>query len=79
MRKYFVLEVNYANGIVYTHEVSEPELGVDAVYHYTRAAGSDCLIATEVGARFYGKLDALLVTRKKVADAEPIEPEVSLA
>ena len=83
MRKFFVIEVNYDNGIVYVNEVNAPDYPEplpSGIMHYTRDINQHpCLIAADVGARFYGKLDALLVTRKKIAAAEPIEPEVSLA
>ena len=73
MKQFFVIEVD-DDGFTRVLKV-EREYATTGV-SYNRGAKDDSLInAFELNPRFYGRLDALLITPAKLAAAAPIVPE----
>jgi hypothetical protein len=73
MKSHFVIDVD-DDGFVRVLK-AERSFGAGAVI-YSRASKADSLVCTyDLNPKFYGQLDALLITPKKIAAAAPIEPE----
>ena len=69
------LVIDIEDGFIRVLEV-EREYGSDGRIHYYRSPSAPSLVRTfEPSPRFYGQLDALLVTPQKIANAKPIVPE----
>jgi len=78
MKRFLVIECDTAYLTVLVHEVTQEftaddDPGRGVAYH--RGPSESSLICDGLGSKFYGKLDALLVTRDRIEDAMPIEPE----
>jgi hypothetical protein len=71
--KFFVVECDTEYSAVYVYEVSKDYEGGTVNYH--RSAKDGSVVNGHLTPKFYGKLDALLVTADKIKDAKPIVPE----
>ena len=69
MRRFFVIEADTNYNTVWVHEVTQTF--TDTV-NYHREASADSVINDFLGPKFYGKLDALLITAEKLKNAPPI-------
>jgi hypothetical protein len=78
MKRFVVIECDTEFSSVFVHEVkqeftadNDPAKGVA----YFRNPSDHALICDQPGPKFYGRLDALLITAGKIKNAAPIEPE----
>jgi hypothetical protein len=78
MKRFIVIECDTEFSSVFVHEVKQeytadedPDKGVG----YFRNPSDHALICDQPGPKFYGRLDALLVTRGKIEHAPAIIPE----
>src|ERR1017187_7520891 len=71
METFFVIKVE--DGTAYVREATRDYRDGTVNYRFTPEA--ECLIATQIGPRFYGRLDILLNRTAHIANAEPIEPQ----
>jgi hypothetical protein len=71
MEAFFVIKVE--DGTAYVREATRDYR--DGTVNYRHTPETDCLIAKDIGPRFYGKLDILLNRAAHIANAEPIEPQ----
>jgi hypothetical protein len=76
MKRYFVIDVDSEFSSVRVLEVTQDFEHGTVNYH--RGASDSSLINAEPSPKFYGQLDALLVTSEKLAKAEPITPELAV-
>jgi hypothetical protein len=76
MKRHFVIEVD--DDFVRVLEVRQEFTGErgDRGVAYHRAADAGCLVNSfDPDAKFFGQLNALLVTKSRIQKAAPIEPE----
>lgn len=71
MKRQFVIEVDSAFETVFVHEVSKNCVAGD--WTYTRLS-DDAIIQAFPDPKFYGQLDALLLTHSRIRNAKPITP-----
>jgi hypothetical protein len=76
MTRFFVIQCSSETNIVFVKEAWQ-DFSKDTV-EYRHVAGSPALICATRGPEFYGKLDVLLVTARKIANAAPIIPEMPI-
>lgn len=79
MKTFLVIECDTEFHTVFVHQVTreftaDPDANRGVAYH--RSASQSSEIADPPSPEFYGKLDALLLTAGKLADAAPITPVV---
>lgn len=72
MRQQIVIETDSEMGTVFAYAVS---MDYTDKVNYRREASDKPLLCRVLGPKFYGELDALLVTADKIKDAAPITPE----
>jgi len=77
MKRFFVIDADTEMHSVFVHELTREFTAEDGdrAIAYHRAASADSLICDSLSPRFYGKLDALLITADKLNNAAPITPE----
>ena len=75
MRRCFVIEADTDNYSAFVYEVFRKMSDDANSYVYSRQVTEDPLFNTIPGPKFYGQLDPLLVTKDRIKNAKPIEPE----
>jgi hypothetical protein len=73
MKRQFVIECDTEMSTVFVDEVTKDFENGTVNYH--KEAGGKPLLFGFLGPKFYGQLDALLITAEKIADAKEIEIE----
>ena len=81
MKKQFVIECDTDMYSAFVYEITSRKyiVGQDGApdqYVYARNITDERLFNTDIGPKFYGKLDKVLFTKNTIALAEPIEPEI---
>ena len=67
-----MIDVDSDSDFVHLFEVTKT---YSETVDYHRSSGALSLIVERANPKFYGKLDALLLTNEKLANAAPIQPE----
>lgn len=71
MERQFVIECDSRSNVVFVREVTR---NYSSTVNYHHEAGAEILVSGHPDPEFYGKLDALLVTRDRIQNAPPITP-----
>ena len=82
MKLHYVIECDTEMYSVFVRSVkqeysSDPDAGDKQVIYY-HSANEPIPVMEPLGPKFYGHLDALLVTKGKIEDAAPVTPEAEL-
>ncbi len=73
MERYFVIETKSDEAYAHVYEVTK-DYSVNGVEYRRPAEGTTRVMCSRVNPEFFGKLDAVLVTKDKLDNARPIDP-----
>jgi hypothetical protein len=77
MQRFMVIECSTEYNSVWVYEVQREFTSnqADKGVTYYRSPSDSSLFFDPIDPKFYGKLDAVLISRQKIDEAQPIEPE----
>src|ERR1700691_3162253 len=77
MQRFLVIECSTEYNSVWVYEVQREFTSnqADKGVTYYRSPSDSSLFLDPIDPKFYGKLDAVLITRQKIDEAQPMEPE----